>query len=76
VAGIVGKEKGDDVIDHHLRALVIPTAQVVFSIALQQIRPHDISLHFMGIFQDRSLLPCCPLGIRRHSQSPQAADGA
>ena len=46
VAGIVGKGKGDDVIDHHLTALVIPSARVILSVALQQIRPHDILLHF------------------------------
>jgi len=75
VAGIVGIGKGDDVIDHHLRALVIPTAWVVLSVALQQIRPHDIWLHFMEIFEDRSLSTCCPLGRRRHSQDPRAANG-
>lgn len=76
VAGIVGKGKGDDVVDRHLRALVIPTARVVLSVALQQIRPHDISLHFMEIFKDHSLSPCCPLGRRRHSQGPRAGNGA
>jgi len=57
VAGIVGIGKGDDVIDHRLRALAIPTARAALSVAHQQIRPHDISLHFMETFEDRSLSP-------------------